>query len=540
MPAGHRSTIVVKSFHKRLLDRLLAERQVLVRSQGKVSYLSLNRRTQIATLLCAALLSGWFGYATAMYFAQSDIVQRKDAEIDRAKLAYRDLLGEFNEAQGRFSRIARALEQNHSFLLGLVEQNANLRETLEVTEGQLQETKEQRAQMREVGEHIRARLGMLEERLRGVLDENVTLQGSIASLSDQLNVSDEQLATLAGERSVLEGRLGDIEDRRAETSDPQAAGELDSKADEIRAQLAEAHLREDEIVNGRASLVVRLDSLELAAVGIGARKDTLGSSLDTIETRIQRMALLHAETVAERQRLRGKVGNLEERLATLKLAQLDVVQRLAKRTEANIGQVEAIVRMTGLDPDTFLERAELPEAQGGPFAAWNPVDADADPPLQASIETLDGNLARWDRLQQLIGALPLATPVDHFYLASGYGKRKDPFNGRWAMHHGVDLAGSVKQPIWSTAPGRVTFAGWKSAYGRMIEIDHGMGIRTRYGHLRKILVRRGEEVDFRHKIGLLGNTGRSTGPHVHYEVRIDNKPVDPSKFMKAGRYVFKK
>jgi murein DD-endopeptidase MepM/ murein hydrolase activator NlpD len=93
--------------------------------------------------------------------------------------------------------------------------------------------------------------------------------------------------------------------------------------------------------------------------------------------------------------------------------------------------------------------------------------------------------------------------------------------------------------VWSTAPGTVTFVGRRGPYGRLVEIDHGYGLVTRYGHLRKILVKKGESVGFRHKIGIMGSTGRSTGRHVHYEVLFEGKPQDPAKFMKAGKYVFK-
>ena len=104
---------------------------------------------------------------------------------------------------------------------------------------------------------------------------------------------------------------------------------------------------------------------------------------------------------------------------------------------------------------------------------------------------------------------------------------------------GVDLGGVPRSRVYSTSPGVVTFVGNKGPYGRMVEIDHGLGLRTRYGHLRKILVKLKEKVAFRHKIGQMGSSGRSTGSHVHYEVLFDGKPIDPMKFLKAGMYVFK-
>ena len=122
---------------------------------------------------------------------------------------------------------------------------------------------------------------------------------------------------------------------------------------------------------------------------------------------------------------------------------------------------------------------------------------------------------------------------------SVFGRRIDPMRRRWSQHNGLDIANGFGTPILSPAPGRVVFAGRNGGFGRMVEIDHGLGIRTRYAHLQKILVKRGQVVEFRDKIAEMGSSGRSTGPHLHYEVRVNGRPVNPMKFLKAGKYVFK-
>jgi len=155
------------------------------------------------------------------------------------------------------------------------------------------------------------------------------------------------------------------------------------------------------------------------------------------------------------------------------------------------------------------------------------------------LTNLDVQLDQLEGLQTILGKLPLALPMDHFQMTSAFGKRRDPLNGRWAMHYGLDLGGVHKTAVHSTAPGIVAFAGWKGNYGRVVEIDHGAGIRTRYGHLERTLVKKGQEVKFRDQIGLMGNSGRSTGSHLHYEITFKGRPKDPMKFIKAGRYVFK-
>ena len=145
----------------------------------------------------------------------------------------------------------------------------------------------------------------------------------------------------------------------------------------------------------------------------------------------------------------------------------------------------------------------------------------------------------WQALQSLLECAPLAPPVDYYNLTSQYGNRKDPFTKKPDWHEGVDLGAWPGTRVRATAPGVVTYAGHKGGYGRFVLIDHGCGIETAYGHLKKIHVKKGDTLDYRDTLGEVGSTGRSTGPHVHYEVRIKGKPVDPYQFIEAGRYVFK-
>ena len=118
-------------------------------------------------------------------------------------------------------------------------------------------------------------------------------------------------------------------------------------------------------------------------------------------------------------------------------------------------------------------------------------------------------------------------------VSSPFGYRSDPFLGRPALHPGVDLVQPFGSDIRATAAGRVTHAGWMGGYGNMVEIDHGNGLATRYGHMSEIAVQEGDEVGFGKVLGKIGSTGRSTGPHLHYEVRVDGEPVDPERFLNA-------
>ena len=140
------------------------------------------------------------------------------------------------------------------------------------------------------------------------------------------------------------------------------------------------------------------------------------------------------------------------------------------------------------------------------------------------------------RLTRTIGSVPVRKPVDgDIEPASGFGVRMDPFTSSPAMHTGLDLHGETGDPVRATADGKVTAAGWSGGYGRVVDIDHGNGLSTRYGHLSSIDVRVGQSIRTGQIIGKIGSTGRSTGPHLHYETRVRGDAVDPNKFLRAGQ-----
>ena len=169
-------------------------------------------------------------------------------------------------------------------------------------------------------------------------------------------------------------------------------------------------------------------------------------------------------------------------------------------------------------------------AQGGPFDSAT----QADP-------TFKSLFTSWKKLDNLADgaiAVPSDKPVKSAEFTSGYGIRSDPFQGRAARHQGIDLAAPVGTPIYATADGTVSEAGYNSGgYGNLIKLDHGRGIETRYGHLSRILVSPGQRVTRGQQIGRMGSTGRSTGSHLHYEVRIDSRAVNPIPFMKSNEYL---
>jgi murein DD-endopeptidase MepM/ murein hydrolase activator NlpD len=176
-------------------------------------------------------------------------------------------------------------------------------------------------------------------------------------------------------------------------------------------------------------------------------------------------------------------------------------------------------------------------ASGGPMIAANAEEATADLRADAQFRTLFQTWKKLDATQQGVIAIPSVQPVHSLSFTSNFGIRSDPFRGTAAMHAGVDIPGPLGTPIYATADGIIAHAGRQGGYGNMVEISHGKGIATRYGHLSKILVGDNARVVRGQLIALMGSTGRSTGSHLHYEVRIDGHAVNPVPFLTTADYL---
>jgi murein DD-endopeptidase MepM/ murein hydrolase activator NlpD len=265
----------------------------------------------------------------------------------------------------------------------------------------------------------------------------------------------------------------------------------------------------------------------------------LARALAEAQAETQRMAAAMATAQAERDAAFAAKTDVERRMASIEEGQVALLARLTEHAELRIGSAEASLRETGLDLDRILTELETSRfGRGGPMVALPELPPEAIPPVATeAMAQLEGKLERQARLRALFTLLPLSAPIDDFYVSSGFGKRRDPFTRSWAMHTGIDLVSQYRAPVAATAPGTVTKTGWEEGYGRMVEIDHGFGIRTRYAHLDQISVKEGAQLNHGEQVGTLGNTGRSSGPHVHYEVLVDGRPVDPLRFMEKSRYV---
>ncbi len=232
--------------------------------------------------------------------------------------------------------------------------------------------------------------------------------------------------------------------------------------------------------------------------------------------------------------LLARVALLEKQVSDLKASKDDIIARVKMKTSGQIDDLEAIIEQTGLSPKDLkrnFAKNDDRKGLGGPFipdASYTPSKEETE---------LFTRLDELTALKQILKTLPLAMPMKNGEEQSHYGRRIDPFTGRLAFHAGLDISGPGGSKILSTADGKVKKAEWSNTYGNYVDIDHGYGVSTRYAHLSEIKVTEGKKVKKGDVLGIQGSTGRSTGNHLHYEVRYRDQTLNPKKFLSAGRYV---
>jgi len=358
-------------------------------------------------------------------------------------------------------------------------------------------------------------------------DEIHNVQIAYRSLISEINDYQAKFSTLSHEIEENHSRFV------ASFDQEQAANKTDKEGASAASARREAAI-------ARNHLNKQLHAIEESMQALSHRNYSLKGDLSSKEMDLQTAIAERNTAQLQKKRLEERLSSVEEEMARLALTQDSLINQVTDQTSVEIQEIEAIMTIAGLDPNAMLQQLSSQDqsASGGPFIAAKEEGTAERSSEQQKIDAAERQLDRWQRLQKIKQSMPLAEPIDFYYISSRYGKRRDPVNKRWAMHYGLDMAASIKTPIYVSAPGTVTFVGWKGNYGQFIEVDHGNGIKTRYGHLHKTLVKKGETVDYRSKIALVGNTGRSTGAHLHYEIKVNGKNVNPYNFIKAGRNVF--
>jgi murein DD-endopeptidase MepM/ murein hydrolase activator NlpD len=244
-----------------------------------------------------------------------------------------------------------------------------------------------------------------------------------------------------------------------------------------------------------------------------------------------------SDSTTEAQRTVDKVSSaLPEAtgLAQIEARQLAFAERLTRYADRRAKIAAGAITKLGLNPNTLIALMGSDEAKGGPFLS---LSTSRDGSLDPRFQRLGLSLERMEALERGLAGIPQVLPARMDYISSGFGYRSDPFTGGAAFHAGLDFKGPVGAPIYAAAKGTVAFAGRKQGYGNCVEIDHGNGLMTRYAHMSRLGAVVGQSVAAGDTIGAIGSTGRSTGPHLHFEVRIGDRAVNPRPFLEKGRNV---
>ncbi len=374
-------------------------------------------------------------------------------------------------------------------------------------------------------DQIQRQTGLFEQRLNDLSSDRDLRVAEAAGAQERFNLALKQVSAMQERLLASETRLR----------------ELETGIDVIQSTL-------------RRTIHERDEARAMIAEAKAARTEQAGAApteaerAQDVATTLALMANALTETAKDRDAESARVTAEEAKTAAVALQKQQLESRNAiifgKLEDALTISVEPLNKMftsVGLNPDDLIAAVRSGySGQGGPlapisFSSMGLSNSPDEPRINAILQDLDTlNLYRIAAFK-----VPLGVPLQsRFRLTSGFGGRNDPINGSARMHEGQDLAGDYGTSIFATADGTVTYAGWEGGYGRLIKIRHIFGIETRYGHLSQIDVKVGQKISRGEKIGDMGNSGRSTGTHLHYEVRLSGKPVNPMTFIKAARDVF--
>jgi murein DD-endopeptidase MepM/ murein hydrolase activator NlpD len=355
---------------------------------------------------------------------------------------------------------------------------------------------------------------------------------SIANHAEIRQTYENRIATLRSSIERLTSRQA-VDQRTMDAKlerllDRQAA--LDARQDVI-ATLSQA-MRRAGLVPGPARSAATASPATSPEASDADKKPLTTGSIDTplkLASFVPRGGLADDESASTDARMAAVESSLDQ----LAQEQVAFVDSVASRAAQKSLKIEAVLARLG--HPVGQAKLESADGIGGPFV---PLAVNADPDtFRSAVELVTSEVENLATLRRTATSLPLARPIANAAVTSKFGARLDPFLGRPALHTGVDFRAAPGFPIRSTAAGTVVTAAFTGGYGNMVEIDHGNGLTTRYAHLSLILVHAGEVIPAGTIVGRAGSTGRSTGPHVHYEIRVDGEAIDPMQYIRAGNEI---
>jgi len=333
---------------------------------------------------------------------------------------------------------------------------------------------------------------------------------------------DARLAALTAERDAAAAALAEAQTRAADTL-AAASAALSAERDAAQAE-AQAQAR-------------RAATLEAQAQAIEAERADLADTLHRVAAALNATVLARDDAEATAEQVVDALGALEADVSQQRDRQAQLLAQIEKAATLSIAPLESMLKAAGVNIDSVLEQLRREtEAAGGPFIPAGPDDA-LEPEEEARASAVIEDLQTVRLLRTAAAKMPFGAPVAAPRFTSRFGLRADPLNRRRARHEGLDMAGPRGAAVSTAADGVVSFAGVQRGYGKVVKIRHAFGFETVYAHLNAIRVTAGQRVARGARIGDLGSTGRSTGPHLHYEVRVNGNPVNPMKFIEAASNV---
>jgi murein DD-endopeptidase MepM/ murein hydrolase activator NlpD len=468
------------------LHATFPERQIYIRSDGRVQFFTFGPSLQATLAGLTLIFLGWVAFATVNVVFKDRIIAAKDHRYQQMQTAYEnrvadlqisydELNGALVAAQDRFKSTADALQAKQNAIAGVLNR-ANQAESLAGSR-----------------DHSGPAAVPMNQPVPAV-------QGS-ASYSGALDVeAPADAAAAPAGSSALVVMPGPAQPQ------PRIARPLKSSA------------------------------LDSAMQRFAALFNSVSENLHIATHPPANVAAAYSEYPAFR-----ALAEQTDRVARIGKSETQLMAKTEGTLEQGVGDLRNVMRRAGINPDTFARKIAANEGMGGPEIPLDQVRIEgiSDPNFTQAYLGAAAVLDQLDGLSAAMDHVPLSAPVSSttFDKSSGFGARVDPFTGRYAFHPGIDFAGPWGSVVHATASGVVVFAGNRGGYGNMVEVDHGYGIHTRYGHLSTISVRVGSRLARGDALGRVGSTGRSTGPHVHYEVWYDDAVKNPNNFIEAGRHV---
>ena len=469
-----------------ILKHIFRDREIIVRSAGKISYFTLKSWLLVCLLFFGVVGAGWVSYSSVDYVRLASQISDKNKAIWSAQNSYSQLLDQVSEYRLSIVGITKDLKETQSMLLSHFKKEENGIASVITGVKQSNEGRSAPSNENKKREVLGQQFALIGQELRRMTGKNNALESHIGNLRGNLETVEAEKAEVVAEREAMGDQLWALNNN-----------------------LENSHIKTEQL-----SKKVKALSASLRAVMV--EKDQIQNKNEVLRTEVVQL-----QSIKEEQSLQHEAK----------------LRDISSRALKNIHRLEAVLNRTGLN---LKDIAPLPKSMimgmGGPFIPYHPDMKHSDGKLLLESE-LELRLNRFEKLRDAVSVIPLVAPVTKGYVSSHYGRRKDPFNGRWAMHRGIDFVAPYKSNVEATAPGIVTYVGRRGRYGRTVDIRHKHGLMTRFAHLYRYRVKVGQKVKMGDTIALLGNSGRSTGPHVHYEIRHNGKFMNPRRFLRATRNV---